>query len=149
GVVMLNLGGPDSLTAVEPFLRNLFADPDVIQLPFIVRPLQPLFARMVAQRRAPQSRAAYQQIGGRSPIAEEPAAQAHAVAAELDRRGVPAHGVVAMGCWHPFSDEAIAELSRLSIRRAVAVPLFPHYSRSTTGSSFVALDRANERAGNA
>jgi ferrochelatase len=149
GIVMLNLGGPDSPAAVEPFLRNLFADPDVIQLPPVVRLLQPLFARMVAQRRAPHARAAYEQIGGRSPIGEESAAQAQAVAAELDRRGVPAHGLVAMGCWHPFSDEAVAELGRLGIRRAVAVPLFPHYSRSTTGSSFVALDRAVARAGNA
>jgi ferrochelatase len=147
GVVMLNLGGPDSLAAVEPFLRNLFADPDVIQFPPVVRLIQPLFARMVAQRRAPQTRANYELIGGRSPIGEESAAQAQAVAAELDSRGVPAHGLVAMGCWHPFSDEAVAELARLGIRRAVAVPLFPHYSRTTTGSSFLALDRAIVKAG--
>jgi ferrochelatase len=146
GIILLNLGGPDSPSAVEPFLRNLFADPDVIQLPPVIRLFQPLFARLVAQRRAPQSRAAYEQIGGRSPIAEESAAQATAVADELGRRGVPAHGVVAMGCWHPFSDEAVASLATVGIRRAVAVPLFPHYSRSTTGSSFVALDRAIARA---
>jgi ferrochelatase len=147
GVVLLNLGGPDSLSAVEPFLRNLFADPDVIQLPPVVRLFQPLLARLIAQRRAPLSRAAYEQIGGRSPIAEESSAQALAVATELERRGVRAHGVVAMGCWHPFSDEAVASLAAVGIRRAVAVPLFPHYSRSTTGSSFVALDRAVARAG--
>ena len=68
------------------------------------------------------------------------------MAVELGRRGWRAHGVVAMGCWHPFSDEAVAELARVGIRRAVALPLFPHYSRSTTGSSFVALDRAVSRA---
>jgi len=147
GVVLLNLGGPDSLAAVEPFLRNLFADPDVIQLPTGVRLLQPLLARLIAQRRGAQSRAAYAQIGGRSPIAEESSAQAAAVATELERHGLRAHGVVAMGCWHPFSNEAVASLAALGIRRAVAVPLFPHYSRSTTGSSFVALDRAIERAG--
>ena len=146
GVVLLNLGGPDSIAAVEPFLRNLFADPDVIQLPPVVRWFQPLFARVVAQGRGPKARAAYEQIGGRSPIAEESRAQADAVAVELGRRGWRAHGVVAMGCWHPFSDEAVAELARVGIRRAVALPLFPHYSRSTTGSSFVALDRAVSRA---
>lgn len=147
GVVLLNLGGPDSLEAVEPFLRNLFADPDVIQLPPVVRLMQPLFARAIAKSRGPMSRAAYQQIGGRSPIAEESAAQAAAVAAELERRGVRAHGVVAMGCWHPFSDEAVASLAKAGVRRAVAVPLFPHYSRTTTGSSFVALERAIKKAG--
>jgi protoporphyrin/coproporphyrin ferrochelatase len=147
GIVLLNLGGPDSPAAVESFLRNLFADPDVIQLPPVVRWFQPLFARLIARNRAPLSRAAYAQIGGRSPIAEESAAQATAVADELGRRGVRAHGVVAMGCWHPFSDEAVASLAALGIKRAVAVPLFPHYSRSTTGSSFTALDKAVAKAG--
>ena len=146
GVVLLNLGGPDSLAAVEPFLRNLFADPDVIQLPPVVRWFQPLFARLVAKGRGPKARAAYEQIGGRSPIAEESQAQADAVAVALSGRGLRAQGVVAMGCWHPFSDEAVARLAEAGIRRAVAVPLFPHYSRSTTGSSFVALDRAVKKA---
>ncbi len=141
GVVALNLGGPDSPEAVEPFLRNLFADPDVIQLGWL-SPLQPLFARMVARRRAPLSREAYAQIGGRSPIREESAAQAAAVAAALTERGVPARPYTAMGCWHPFSDEAVAAMEADGITRAVAVPLFPHHSRSTTGSSFKALDRA-------
>jgi ferrochelatase len=138
----MNLGGPDSLAAVEPFLRNLFADPDVIQLPPVVRWFQPLFARLIAQGRGPKARAAYEQIGGRSPIAEESTAQADAVALELTRRGWRAHGVVAMGCWHPFSDEAVARLVEIGIRHAVAIPLFPQYSRSTTGSSFVQLERA-------
>jgi ferrochelatase len=147
GVVLMNLGGPDSLAAVEPFLRNLFADPDVIQLPPIVRWFQPLFARLVAQGRGPKARAAYEQIGGRSPILEETTAQAEAVAVELSRRGFRAYGVVAMGCWHPFSSEAVARLLKVGIRRAVAIPLFPQYSRSTTGSSFVALERARDAAG--
>jgi ferrochelatase len=149
GVVLLNLGGPDSLAAVEPFLRNLFADPDVIQLPPVVRWFQPLLARMIAQGRGPKARAAYEQIGGRSPIAEESAAQAQAVAAELERRGWRAHGVVAMGCWHPFSHEALATLVKVGIHRAVAIPLFPQYSRTTTGSSFIALDRALAATGGA
>jgi ferrochelatase len=149
GVVVLNLGGPDSLAAVEPFLRNLFADPDVIHFPPGMGWLQPVFARMVAQRRGPKARANYEQIGGRSPIADESKAQAEAVAAALGRRGWRSHGVVAMGCWHPFSDEAVARLLQVGIRRAVALPLYPQYSRTTTGSSFVALDRAVAAAGGA
>ena len=142
GIILMNLGGPDSPAAVEPFLRNLFADPDVIQLPPVVRWFQPLFARLIAQARGPKARAAYEQIGGRSPITEESTAQAEAVAVELASRGWRSHGVVAMGCWHPFSDEAVARLLHVGIRHAVAIPLFPQYSRSTTGSSFVALERA-------
>ena len=140
-IVALNLGGPDSPEAVEPFLRNLFADPDVIQLGWL-RPLQPLLARLIARRRAPLSRAAYQQIGGRSPILGESTDQAKAVAAELQRRGRPAVPFVAMACWRPYSSDAVAAIRAAGIQRAIAVPLFPHYSMTTTGSSFKALDRA-------
>jgi protoporphyrin/coproporphyrin ferrochelatase len=141
GVVLLNLGGPDSPEAVEPFLRNLFADPEVIQLGWASF-LQPLLARMIARRRAPLSRAAYAQIGGRSPIRAESEAQAAAVAQAITGRGVQARPYVAMACWHPFSDEAVAAMRADGVRGAVAVPLFPHHSRTTTGSSFLALDRA-------
>jgi ferrochelatase len=146
GVVLLNLGGPDSPEAVEPFLRNLFADPEVIQLGW-ARFLQPTLARIIARRRAPLSRAAYAQIGGRSPIRDETEAQAAAVAAAIEGRGVPARPYVAMACWHPFSDEAVAALRADGVQRAIALPLFPHYSRSTTGSSFTALDRAAQGSG--
>jgi ferrochelatase len=140
-VVALNLGGPDSPEAVEPFLRNLFSDPDVIQLGWL-RPLQPLFARVIAHRRAPFSRAAYQQIGGRSPIVAESTEQAKAMAAELQRRGIPALPFVAMACWRPFSSDAVAAIRAAGIQHAVAVPLYPHFSATTTGSSFKTLDRA-------
>ena len=139
GVVLLNLGGPGSLDDVEPFLRRLFADPLVIQLGWAARPLQPWLARMIARRRAPVSRQAYAQIGGRSPIAEESQAQAAAVAAAVERRGVPARPYVAMACWHPSSEEAVASMRAEGVRRAVAVPLYPHHSRSTTESSLAAL----------
>ena len=140
-VVVLNLGGPDSPEAIEPFLRNLFADPDVIQLGWL-RPLQPLLARWIAHRRAPFSRAAYQQIGGRSPIVGESTDQAKAIAADLQTRGLPALPFVAMACWRPFSTDAVASIRAAGIQRAIAVPLYPHYSITTTGSSFKALDRA-------
>ena len=88
-VVALNFGGPDSLAAVQPFLRNLFADPDVIQLGW-ARPLQPLLARLIARRRAAFSRAAYAQIGGRSPIRDESTAQVQAVVRAMGAAGVAA-----------------------------------------------------------
>jgi ferrochelatase len=147
GVVLMNLGGPDSLDAVEPYLRLLFADPDVIKLPLLMRPFQPLLARMIARRRGPQSRENYRLIGGKSPIAAESAAQAAAVAAELARRGHAVRPYVAMACWHPFSDETMRDMRAHGVRRAVAVPLFPHYSGTTTGSSWKALQKAAARAG--
>jgi ferrochelatase len=146
GLVALNLGGPDSPEAVEPFLRNLFADPEVIHLG-PARALQPLVARIIARRRAPASRAAYAQIGGRSPIRQESAAQAAAVADALSAQGQPARPYLAMACWHPFSAEAVAAMRADGVSRAVALPLYPQHSRTTTGSSFALLDRALEGSG--
>ena len=148
GLVVLNLGGPTSLDDVEPFLRRLFGDPDVIQLGWLSF-LQPLLARMIAKRRGPLSRAAYQQIGGRSPIREETTAQADAVAAELARRGLAVKPVIAMAAWHPFADEALGALAAQGIERAVALPLYPHESRATTGSSLNQLEHARAHQGGA
>jgi len=146
GVVLLNLGGPDSPEAVEPFLRNLFADPEVIQLGW-ARFLQPTLAKVIARRRAPFSRAAYQQIGGRSPIREESQAQADAVASAISERGVAARPYLAMACWHPFSEEAVASMRADGVKQAIALPLYPHFSRATTGSSFTSLERAAAGSG--
>jgi protoporphyrin/coproporphyrin ferrochelatase len=144
GIVALNLGGPGSLDEVEPFLRRLFGDPDVIQLGW-ARPLQPLLAWFIARRRAPFSRAAYAQIGGRSPIVEESTAQATAVADELGRRGIAAFSTVAMAAWHPDADQALAALAARGVTRAVALPLYPQESRTTTGSSLGQLEAARAR----
>ena len=84
GIVLFNLGGPDGLDAVEPFLRNLFSDPAIISLPGIMR--KPL-ARFIARRRAPLARSIYQHMGGRSPIVEETQRQARALEAALARPG--------------------------------------------------------------
>ncbi|HVR64919.1 MAG TPA: ferrochelatase [Polyangia bacterium] len=145
GVVGLNLGGPDSPDAVEPFLRRLFSDPEVIQLGW-ARPLQPLLARLIAKRRAPFSRAAYQEIGGRSPIREETMQQIAAVADNLRARGIDARPYVAMACWHPLSEEAVAAMQADGVTRAVALPLYPHESRTTTGSSLALLSHALAKA---
>ena len=144
GLVALNLGGPSSLDDVEPFLRRLFGDPDVIQLGWL-SPLQPLFARIVARRRAPFSRDAYSQIGGRSPILEETTAQVGAVAKLLEARGVATVPVVAMAAWHPLADEALATLAARGVRRAVALPFYPQESRTTTGSSMGQLEAARKK----
>jgi len=141
GLVALNLGGPSSLDDVEPFLLRLFGDPDVIQLGWL-RFLQPLVARLIVKGYAPKSRANYQLIGGRSPIREETTAQAEAVAAELARRGLAVKPVVAMAAWHPFADEALGALAAEGVERAVALPLYPHESRTTTGSSLNQLEHA-------
>ena len=102
-VVLFNLGGPDAPEAVEPFLRNLFSDPNIIGLPALVR--LPL-ARFISRRRAPVAQKIYGHMGGRSPIFEETRAQADALERVLGESGIEAKAFIAMRYWHPFSDGA-------------------------------------------
>ena len=144
GIVLFNLGGPDSPEAVEPFLRNLFSDPAIISLPAIVRiPL----ARFIAHRRAPFAKLIYAHIGGRSPILEETQAQARALETALRAPDLEAKAVVAMRCWYPFSDGAAQALRQFSPDRIVLLPLYPQFSTTTSASSFKDWDRAARKAG--
>ena len=133
GVVLLQLGGPDSLESVEGFLFNLFSDPDIIDLPLAFLLRRPL-ARFIARRRSPKVQQYYKRIGGKSPILKLTRRQAAALERELAPR-IDARVVVAMRYWHPLTEEAVAALDREGVRRVVLLPLYPHYSRTTTGSS--------------
>jgi ferrochelatase len=137
-VVLFNLGGPDSLEAVRPFLYNLFADPDIIQIPFGGLTQKPL-AWLIARRRAPEAAHGYAAIGGRSPLLDHTRAQAAELKAAL---GNTADVFVAMRYWHPFTAEVVAELKRGGYTRVLLLPLYPHYSRTTTGSSMNAFNQA-------
>lgn len=128
------MGGPDSLEAVRPFLLNLFSDREIIK----IGPawLQPLIARMIVRRRTPAVMEKYREIGGSSPIQKLTRAQADALSAQL---GIPCH--VGMRYWHPFTAETLARLRKTGVRKLVALSLYPHYSRATSGSSFNDLTR--------
>jgi len=140
GVVLLNMGGPESLDDVEPFLLNLFSDREIIRLgPFPF--LQKFIARKIVKNRAPKSRAAYQLIGGGSPLARISVEQGQALAARLAGEG-DFMVRCAMRYWHPLAEEALAEFQRAGVRDLLALPLYPHYSRATSGSSFNDLRRA-------
>jgi ferrochelatase len=141
GVVLCNLGGPDSLEGVEPFLRRLFSDRALIRLPLGIL-WQRAFARLVARRRAPKVRELYRSIGGRSPLGELTRRQAAALEAELGRRGRDARCVVAMSYSEPFAAQAAAALAAAGVTRVVGLTLYPQYSSATTGSALGALDRA-------
>jgi ferrochelatase len=141
-VLLLQMGGPDSLDAVEPFLLNLFADRDIIKIGPAF--LQPLIARFIVRRRLPKVLSCYQQIGGRSPLRELTEAQAAALESEL---GPGYRCFTAMRYWKPSTMEALAAIKRESISRIIALSLYPHYSRATTGSSINELKRILAEAG--
>ncbi|KAH8093483.1 ferrochelatase [Aureococcus anophagefferens] len=108
-ILLLNLGGPQTTADVEPFLYNLFADPDIIRLPSAIGGLQTALAWLIATRRAPKSRAAYESIGGGSPITMYTMEQGRLLEEALnsDGSGVEYKSYVAMRYWHPFTDEAL------------------------------------------
>jgi len=133
GVVLFQLGGPDSLAAVEPFLYNLFSDPDIIDFPFS-RVGRRALARLISKKRAKKAAQHYAAIGG-SPIRRFTEQQAAALEARLKGDGVDARCVVAMRYWHPFTAEAIVQLREAEVDQVVLLPLYPQYSGTTTGSS--------------
>jgi ferrochelatase len=133
GVVLFQLGGPDSLESIQPFLYNLFSDPDIIDFPFARIARQPL-ARLIASTRAKHVAHHYARIGGRSPILENTRRQASALEAEL-RNHVDARVTVAMRYSHPFTREAIRQMEEHAPSDLVLLPLYPQYSKTTTGSS--------------
>ncbi len=133
GVVLFQLGGPDSLDAIEPFLYNLFCDPDIIDFPFARIARQPL-AKLISSRRARHVAHHYAEIGGKSPILEFTRRQAKALECEL-RREFDARVVMAMRYWRPFTQEAITTLAAQAPDEVVLLPLYPQYSKTTTGSS--------------
>lgn len=141
GVVLFNLGGPDQISAVEPFLVNLFNDPAIIRLP---QPLRYLIAKLIARKRTPMAKEIYERLGGRSPILEETQTQADALESLLnaDISGQTFKVVIAMRYWMPRSDAAALELKKWGADQVVLLPLYPQFSTTTTASSLADWKRA-------
>ncbi|MBN3885875.1 MAG: ferrochelatase [Nostoc sp. JL34] len=139
GVLLLNLGGPDKLEDVGPFLYNLFSDPEIIRLPF--RWLQKPLAWFIATRRTRTSQENYKQIGGGSPLRRITEAQGEALKEQLGYLGQEANIYVGMRYWHPYTEEAIAQITQDKVEHLVILPLYPQFSISTSGSSFRLLDK--------
>jgi ferrochelatase len=140
-VVLMNLGGPDSLAAVEPFLINLFSDPAIIRLPWALR--MPL-ARLIAHARARTARTIYSRLGGASPLLVNTKAQAEALETVL---GPDYRSFIAMRYWHPTSGEAAKAVAAWQPEEIVCLPLYPQLSTTTTSSSLAAWRRAAEDLG--
>jgi ferrochelatase len=131
-VILFNLGGPDSLEAVEPFLFNLFNDPAIISLPTIFR--YPL-AKLISKRRAPIAKAIYAEMGGKSPILEETQAQARAIENSLQSEEDDYKCFIVMRCWNPRATETIEKVKSFNPKQIILLPLYPQYSNATSGSS--------------
>jgi ferrochelatase len=147
-VVLFNLGGPDNLKAVRPFLFNLFADPAIIRLP---APARLALAALISTLREASAQANYQRMGGSSPLLPETLAQAAALEADLARRLAPAEvrTFVAMRYWKPFSRETARRVAEFRPDEIVLLPLYPQFSTTTTASSLKAWSQAYRGPGRA
>lgn len=166
GVLLLNLGGPDELNAVRPFLYNLFSDRDIIRLgpSFLQKPI----AWLISTFRSSKSRDMYVMIGGRSPILEITTAQAEALEKILNRdmfrsgtlengeqaklfgkdvQGPTFKVYVGMRYWHPYIKDTVNRITKDGVKDIIVLSLYPHYSRTTTGSSVDEFKRAAEDKG--
>ena len=159
GVILLNLGGPDSLQAVRPFLYNLFSDRQIIRLgpPFMQKPL----AWLISTLRSKKTENMYSQIGGKSPIFDITKAQAKALEEALNKGSNPPfpkggqEGItnpsqsfkvyIGMRYWRPFAEDVIAEIFRDGIRKLVGLSLYPQYSVTTSGSSLSQFREVSSR----
>jgi protoporphyrin/coproporphyrin ferrochelatase len=135
-VILFNLGGPDSLAAVKPFLFNLFNDPAIVRVP---QPLRWMIAKIIAARRDPFAQDIYRKLGGASPLLPQTQAQAEALERALNREGAPLTRVfIAMRYWHPFTEETVADVKDFAPDAIVLLPLYPQFSTTTTESSWAA-----------
>ena len=145
GVLLFNLGGPETLQDVRPFLYNLFSDPEIIRIKSDF--LRRMLAWSIATTRQRKSRDLYRQIGGGSPLRKITEAQAAALSDALAARQFNARVYVGMRCWKPDIDEAVDRVLKDGITRLILLPLFPQYSVTTTGSClkyFRSLERKLE-----
>lgn len=142
-IILFNLGGPDSLAAVKPFLMNLFRDPAILRVPFFVRPL---LATVIARARVKAATENYKILGGGSPLLELTNQQARALEAELAEDG-EFRCFVVMRYWHPFAAEIIPHVKTYAPDRVLLLPLYPQYSTTTSGSSLTDWRKAAAKAG--
>ena len=133
-VVLFNLGGPDKLENVEPFLFNLFNDPAILNLPSFFR--LPL-AKLISNRRAPTAKKIYQELGGSSPILKLTEDQSKALETKLndDDENSEYKSFVVMRCWHPRAEDVIKKVINYNPDEVILMPLYPQYSAATSGSS--------------
>jgi protoporphyrin/coproporphyrin ferrochelatase len=144
GVLLLNMGGPDSADAIRPFLYNLFSDRDIIRLGpmFLQRPL----AAIISAIRAGHTKNIYDMIGGKSPLPEITRAQAMALENELNALHAGRfRAYVGMNYWRPFIQDAVIQMADDGVKKIVALTLYPHYSKATTGSAMKSFRAAADQ----
>ena len=133
-VVLFNLGGPDQLSSVKPFLFNLFNDPAIIGAPSVIRYF---LAKLISKRREKTAQEIYSFMGGKSPILEQTINQAETLEKKLKGEENIYKIFISMRYWQPFVNETIKEVINWGPQEVILLPLYPQFSTTTSGSSLV------------
>ncbi|MCI5050164.1 MAG: ferrochelatase [Rickettsiales bacterium] len=141
-IILFNLGGPDKIENVKPFLFNLFNDPAIIGAPKLIRWC---LAKFISSKRESTAQEIYSHIGGYSPIVENSEKQARALEAQLAPSG-EAKTFICMRYWHPMSDEVAKQVKDYAPDHIILLPLYPQFSTTTSGSSIKDWHEAAKRA---
>ncbi|MCX8026338.1 MAG: ferrochelatase [Thermodesulfovibrionales bacterium] len=145
GIVLLNMGGPDSLQSVKPFLKNLFSDRDIIRLgPSF---LHNTIASIIIKKRLKHTIHAYSLIGGKSPLIEITNQQAHCLEQLLKTNGYDITVKTGMRYWHPFIEDTLRGMKQEGINEVIGLSLYPQYSKATSGSTIKAFETSADRLG--
>lgn len=132
-IILFNLGGPDSLKSVKPFLFNLFYDPAIIRFP---SPIRWVIAKLISIFRDKKAQGIYANTGNKSPILEETIKQKNALTISLQAQtNFDFEIFICMRYWHPRSREVISKVKEYNPTEVVLLPLYPQFSTTTTGSS--------------
>ena len=142
-IVLFNLGGPDQPSSIKPFLLNLFRDPAILRVPFFIRPI---LARIIARARVKPATENYAFLGGRSPLLELTKQQAELLEREFGH-DLDVRCFIAMRYWHPFARQTVRAVREMKPDRVLLLPLYPHFSTTTTGSSLTDWRREAAKAG--
>ena len=132
GIVLFNLGGPDKLSSVKPFLFNLFNDPAIISAPFLIRYF---LAKLISSKREKTAQKIYSFIGGKSPILEQTINQANMLEKKLKEEKEIYRVFISMRYWHPFMKETLKKIRAWGPDKVILLPLYPQFSSTTSGSS--------------
>jgi ferrochelatase len=124
-ILLMNMGGPNNLDEVKVFLNNMFNDKRVIPAP---QPIRNMIAKFIIWKRLDEAKQNYAALGGKSPIV----AYTQNLVASLQER-VDASVHMVMRYTPPFASDVLETLHHVD--EIYAIPLYPHYSSTTTLSS--------------
>lgn len=145
-VVLLNFGGPRNLAEVPDFLFEILKDPYVIQLPF---PLwfQSFLAKRIAKKRARVVKEQYSEIGGQSPILDATENQRQQLLKKLGEAGIDIPVYIVHRYIVGSTQATAMQILQDRIESLYLIPMYPHYSWSTSGSSFKLMSTILRRVG--